>query len=162
MTSESSLFSHRWLPALLAAPLLLLILIFFYAPIVQAFYWSFFLERPFGGGSEFVGWDNFRRVLADPEFWNAGWRTIIFMVFASSLAVALPLILAVAADRKIRLSLSARNVLVWPKGVAGASSASSSPSSSTRSSAFWRQSTISFRGRGRPASMALTHSSRSS
>lgn len=121
MSSDSTLFSNRWLPVLLVAPMMLLIFLFFYVPIFQAFYWSFFLERPFGGGSEFVGLDNFVRVLSDPEFWKSGWRTIVFMVTASSLAVAVPLILAIAADRKIRLSLPARNVLVWPKGVAGAS-----------------------------------------
>ena len=121
MTSESTLFSNRWLPALLVAPFMLLIVLFFYVPIFQAFYWSFFLEQPFGGGSMFVGLDNFARVLSDREFWQAGWRTIVFMVTASSLAVLIPLILAVAADRRIRLSLPARNVLVWPKGVAGAS-----------------------------------------
>lgn len=121
MTSESSLFSHRWLPLFLVAPFMLLIVLFFYAPIFQAFYWSFFLERPFGGGSMFVGSENFARVLSDLEFWEAGWRTIVFMITGSSLAVLIPLILAVAADRKIRLSLPARNVLVWPKGVAGAS-----------------------------------------
>lgn len=98
-----------------------MVVLFFYAPVFQAFYWSFFLERPFGGGSEFVGWDNFARVLSDPEFWKASGRTVVFMLTASSLAVVVPLILAIAADRKIRLSLPARNVLVWPKGIAGAS-----------------------------------------
>ncbi|UWU18319.1 sugar ABC transporter permease (plasmid) [Rhizobium sullae] len=121
MSSDSNLFSNRWLPVLLVAPFMLLIAVFFYAPVFQAFYWSFFLEQPFGGGSIFVGWENFARVLSDSEFWEAAWRTIIFMVTASSLAVAVPLILAVAADRKIHMSLPARNVLVWPKGVAGAS-----------------------------------------
>ncbi len=43
------------------------------------------------------------------------------MVTASSLAVLVPLILAIAADRGIRMSLPARNILVWPKGIAGAS-----------------------------------------
>ncbi len=121
MTSESTLFSNRWLPMLLVAPLMLLIMLFFYAPVFQAFYWSFFLEQPFGGGSEFVGLQNFERVLSDPEFWNASARTVVFMLTASSLAVAVPLMLAIAADRKIRLSFPARNVLVWPKGIAGAS-----------------------------------------
>ncbi len=121
MFLESTMFRHRWLPVILIAPLLLLVLLFFYAPIVQAFYWSFYLERPFGGGSEFVGWDNFSRVLSGPEFWKASWRTLIFMVTASSLAVLVPLILAIAADRGIRMSLPARNILVWPKGIAGAS-----------------------------------------
>lgn len=121
MSSESSRFGNSWLPVLLVAPLMLLIVLFFYVPVFQAFYWSFFLEQPFGGGSQFVGLQNFERVLSDPEFWMAGWRTIVFMLTASSLAVVVPLMLAVAADRKIRLSLAARNVLVWPKGVAGAS-----------------------------------------
>lgn len=121
MTSDSARFGHRWLPILLVLPLMILILLFFYAPVIQAFYWSFFLEQPFGGGSQFVGFGNFSRVLADPEFWRATWRTLIFMVTASALAVVLPLVLAIAADRQIRLSPVARNVLVWPKGVAGAS-----------------------------------------
>jgi sn-glycerol 3-phosphate transport system permease protein len=121
MSSESSRFGNSWLPVLLVAPLMLLIVLFFYVPVFQAFYWSFFLEQPFGGGSQFVGLQNFERVLSDPEFWMAGWRTIVFMLTASSLAVVIPLLLAVAADRKIRVSLAARNVLVWPKGVAGAS-----------------------------------------
>jgi sn-glycerol 3-phosphate transport system permease protein len=119
--ASQSLFANRWLPVLLVAPLGLLIVIFFYVPIFQAFYWSFFLERPFGGGSMFVGWANFSRVLADPIFWEAGRRTLVFMVVGSSLAVLIPLILAIAADRHIGLSQPARNVLVWPKGVAGAS-----------------------------------------
>lgn len=121
MSSQSSLFGHRWLPLLLVAPFMLLIVLFFYVPVFQAFYWSFFLEQPFGGTSEFVGFQNFARVLSDPEFWMAGWRTIVFMLTASSLAVVVPLMLAVAADRKIGLSFPARNILVWPKGIAGAS-----------------------------------------
>jgi sn-glycerol 3-phosphate transport system permease protein len=119
--STQAMFSNRWLPVLLVTPLALLIVFFFYAPIVQAFYWSFFLERPFGGGSMFVGWSNFARVLSDAQFWQALWRNIIFMVVGSSLAVLIPLVLAIAADRAIRLAKPARNVLVWPKAVAGAS-----------------------------------------
>ncbi|MCJ9719947.1 sugar ABC transporter permease [Agrobacterium sp. SHOUNA12C] len=121
MSFESSRFQHKLLPVLLVAPLVGLTLLFFYVPVVEAFYWSFFLERPFGGGSMFVGWQNFVTVLTDEMFWAAAGRTLIFMVAGSSLAILLPLILALAADRQIRLSLTARNILVWPKGVAGAS-----------------------------------------
>ncbi|TIP14312.1 carbohydrate ABC transporter permease [Mesorhizobium sp.] len=116
-----ALFANRWLPVLLVAPLALLVIVFFYVPIFEAFYWSFFLERPFGGGSIFVGWGNFARVLADPQFWEATRKTLTFTVVGSSLAVLVPLILAVAADRQVHLSHPARNVLVWPKGIAGAS-----------------------------------------
>ncbi|WP_448743120.1 carbohydrate ABC transporter permease [Agrobacterium salinitolerans] len=101
--------------------MLLIVVLFFYIPIYLSFWWSFTLERPFGGGSEFVGWQNYARVLTDPIFWDASWRTLVFMVFGSSLAIIVPLVLALAADRNVRLSTAARNVLIWPKGVAGAS-----------------------------------------
>lgn len=114
-------FASRWMPFWLSLPMLLIVVLFFYIPIYLSFWWSFTLERPFGGGSEFVGWQNYARVLSDPIFWDASWRTLVFMVFGSSLAIIVPLVLALAADRKVRLSTAARNVLIWPKGVAGAS-----------------------------------------
>lgn len=114
-------FANRWMPILLSLPQLLLIFIFFYVPVYLAFFWSLSLERPFGGGSTFVGLQNYFRVLTDPEFWISTQRTLLFMVVGSSLSVILPLILALAADRKVRLARTGRNILVWPKAVAGAS-----------------------------------------
>lgn len=116
-----ALFPQRWLAVVLVLPQTALIALFFYLPVYLAFYWSVTLERPFGGGSDFVGFANYARVLADAGFWAALWRTFVFMVTGSTLAIVIPLILALAADRHIRLSQPARNVLVWPKGVAGAS-----------------------------------------
>lgn len=116
-----ALFPQRWLAVALVLPQAFLIALFFYLPVYLAFYWSVTLERPFGGGSDFVGFANYARVLADPEFWRALRLTFVFMVTGSTLAILIPLILALAADRHIRLSQPARNVLVWPKGVAGAS-----------------------------------------
>ena len=54
--------------------------LFFYLPIFLAFFWAFHLERPFGGGSQFVGWQNFERVTSDPEFWRSLKITVIYMV----------------------------------------------------------------------------------
>jgi len=105
----------------LVLPMLALIVMFFYIPVFLAFFWSFFLERPFGGGSEFVGFQNFRRVLSDQEFWRAMWRTLLFMVLAPGTAIGVSLVLALAADRGIRLSQPARNIIIWPKAIAGAS-----------------------------------------
>ena len=118
---RSATFRGRALPVLLALPQLILIFLFFYVPIYMAFFWSLSLERPFGGGSQFVGLQNYIRVLSDPEFWLAAQRTVVFMLIGSSLAVAIPLILALAADRKVRLANPSRNILVWPKAIAGAS-----------------------------------------
>ena len=114
-------FSGGLTYSLLVAPILLLVFLFFYIPVGLAFFWSFFLERPFGGGSEFVGLQNYARVLSDPEFWDALQRTLVFMLIAPGLAIGISLILALAADRGLRLSGAARNIIIWPKAVAGAS-----------------------------------------
>ncbi len=114
-------YSGRWTYAALVAPILLLILLFFYVPVGLAFFWSLFLERPFGGGSQFVGLQNFRRVFSDAEFWAALRRTAVFMVIAPGLAIGISLLLALAADRGLRGSNAARNIIIWPKAVAGAS-----------------------------------------
>jgi len=110
-----------WIYWALVAPILILIGLFFYLPVVLAFFWSFFLERPFGGGSDFVGLQNFARVLSDPEFWTALQRTLVFMIIAPVLAIGLSLVFALAADRGLRISNAARNIIIWPKAIAGAS-----------------------------------------
>ena len=114
-------YRNRWLPLWLSAPQLLVMFLFFYLPVFLAFFWAFHLERPFGGGSQFVGMQNFERVLGDSEFWAALVRTLVYMVVASGSSIAVALTLALAADRAIRLSTIARNVLIWPKAIAAAS-----------------------------------------
>lgn len=118
---QKGFYAGRWTYAALVAPILILILLFFYVPVGLAFFWSLFLERPFGGGSQFVGFGNFARVLSDAEFWDALMRTAIFMTVAPILAIGISLMLALAADRGLRGSNAARNVIIWPKAVAGAS-----------------------------------------
>lgn len=94
---------------------------FFYLPIILAFFWAFHLERPFGGGSQFVGLKNFERVLNDPEFWRSLRITITYMIVASGTSITVALILALAADRASRISSFARNILIWPKAISSAS-----------------------------------------
>ena len=115
-------FRHRWLPLWLALPQLIVMFLFFYLPIYLAFFWAFRLERPFGGGSEFVGWANFERILSDPETWFSIRITIVYTIVATVLSILAALVLALAADRAIRLSPLARNMLIWPKAVAVAAS----------------------------------------
>ena len=118
---KSEFYGERLLPLWLSAPQLVVMFLFFYLPIVLAFFWAFHLEQPFGGGSQFVGWQNFERVLSDPEFWSSAVRTVLYMIVASGTSIATALILALAADRALRLSPVARNVFIWPKAVASAS-----------------------------------------
>ncbi len=118
---KQAIYRSRWLPFWLSAPQLIVMFLFFYLPILLAFFWAFHLEQPFGGGSTFVGWQNFSRVLGSSEFWVSAGATILYMLVASGTSITVALILAFAADRAIRLSPIARNVFIWPKAIASAS-----------------------------------------
>ena len=64
-------FSNTWLAAALILPQMLLVFVFFYWPTGEALYWAFTLERPFGGGNEWVGLYNFEGVFGDPKYWSS-------------------------------------------------------------------------------------------
>ncbi|MCA0848789.1 hypothetical protein [Salipiger thiooxidans] len=55
--------------------------------------------------------------------------TLLHMVLASGTSITTELILALAADRALKLSPLARNVFTWPKAVASALIGGSSSSS---------------------------------
>ncbi len=118
--SYTGVFRGRWWPIVFALPQLILVFLFFYWPALVAIKWSLSLEQPFGGGSVFVGLDNFRRLLVDQDFYMALGRSGIFMLTASCSSIAIALILAIAADRKLKVSKFARNMIFWPKAIAGA------------------------------------------
>ncbi len=118
---KQEIYRSRLLLWSLSAPQLLVLFLFFYLPIILAFFWAFHLEQPFGGGSQYVGLTNFRRVLGSGEFWTSAGATLLYMVLASGTSIATALILALAADRALKISPIARNVFIWPKAVASAS-----------------------------------------
>ncbi len=113
-------YKNRWMPLWLSIPQIIVMVLFFFIPIGMAFFWSFHLEQPFGGGSRFVGWENYQRTFADQEFWEALLRTVIFTIIGVFLSVGSALIIAVAADRAVRFSALTRNLMMWPKAVSAA------------------------------------------
>lgn len=119
MSGHAVFSGQRWM-WMLVAPQLVIVLLFFLWPAIVAMQWSLYLEQPFGQGHTWVGLDNYRRVLMDPSFYDALGRSLLFMLTASTCSVGLALVLALAADRKVRLSGPGRNLLIWPKAVAGA------------------------------------------
>jgi multiple sugar transport system permease protein len=71
----------RWLPV---TPATVLMLLFLAGPIVYCVYTAF-TDMQLTGAShtDFVGFANFRRAFADPEFRNAVWLTLVFTVLSS-------------------------------------------------------------------------------
>lgn len=77
-------------------------------------------EDPFGLKSKFVWFDNFKKVLADPNYINSIHVTAIFSIATALLSMVVALILAVMADKVVRSRNLYRTLLIWPYAVAPA------------------------------------------
>lgn len=111
-------FTSNWLGIAFITPQLLLIFTFFYWPAAEALYWAFTLERPWGGGNEWVGLGNFKAILSDPVYWNSIVASIVFAVASTGLGMAIAFVLAIFTDRELRAFRIYRAVLVWPYAIA--------------------------------------------
>jgi sn-glycerol 3-phosphate transport system permease protein len=118
--SPRVVFPNKLLPYLLVAPQLAITLIFFYWPASQAIRQSMLKEDPFGLRSKFVWFDNFKKVLADPNYLNSVKVTAIFSVSVAVLAMVVALLLAVMAERVVRGKGFYRTLMIWPYAVAPA------------------------------------------
>ena len=116
-------FRTLWLGVALIAPQLLLVLTFFYWPTGAALFWAFTLEQPWGGGSAFVGFENFANVFSDPFYWASVGRSIVFALGAAGLSMGIALVLALFCDRQLRGHAYYRTALVWPFAVAAPAAA---------------------------------------
>jgi len=111
-------YRNGWLPWLLLAPQLILVLVFFYWPTSQALYWAFTLEQAWGGGNTWVGFDNFLAIFADNKYWATVGRSAFYAIAATGLSMAVALILAMFADRALSGTKLFQSVFVWPYAIA--------------------------------------------
>ncbi len=118
-----TLFPGRVLPALMILPQLLLTVVFFLWPAAQAIRSSTGREDAFGISTEFVGFDNFAELFADPLYLAAIGRTAVFCACVTALSMGVALLLAVLADGEIRGRAFYRTMLIWPYAVAPAMAA---------------------------------------
>ncbi|MCG8361307.1 MAG: sn-glycerol-3-phosphate ABC transporter permease UgpA [Kiloniellales bacterium] len=114
------LFKDPVLPYLLLAPQIVITLVFFIWPAIQALKQSFLLEDAFGLSSEFVWLDNFTALFADRLYLESLWITAFFSLAVAFVALAGALYLAVQADRVIKGALAYRTLLIWPYAIAPA------------------------------------------
>ncbi len=114
------LFKSWWLPWVLIAPQMAIILVFFFLPAGQALYQSVLTQDAFGTSTEFVGGENFRRLWNDPTYLASFYTTAIFSVLVAVTGLSIALLLAVMADRVVRGAAIYKTLLIWPYAVAPA------------------------------------------
>ncbi|WP_332775095.1 sn-glycerol-3-phosphate ABC transporter permease UgpA [Polaromonas sp.] len=112
------LFKSTWLPWVLIAPQMAIILVFFFWPAGQALYQSVLLQDAFGSSTEFVGLENFERLFADPSYLDSFKTTALFSGLVAVSGLAIALLLAVMANRVVRGAAIYKTLLIWPYAVA--------------------------------------------
>jgi sn-glycerol 3-phosphate transport system permease protein len=111
-------FVSSWLPWVLIAPQMFVVLVFFFWPAGQALYQSVLTQGIFGGDTIFVGAENFERLFADESYLESFKTTAIFSLLVAGCGLALSLLLAVMANRVLRGSGIYKTLLIWPYAVA--------------------------------------------
>ncbi|MDB5560820.1 MAG: u-2 [Hyphomicrobiales bacterium] len=115
---KRAIFTNKWIGIAFIVPQLLLIFTFFYWPAGQAVFWAFTLQRPWGGGNDWVGLANFTAVLGDKVYWDSVARSLVFAFLSTGLSMGVGLVLALLVDRELVGHRIYRTMLVWPYAIA--------------------------------------------
>ena len=113
-------FRSAWLPWVLIAPQVVVIVVFFFWPAAQALLQSVQQSDAFGTSVEWVGMENFRNLWNDPTYLASFYTTAFFSTLVAVLGISISLLLAVFADRIVRGALVYKTLLIWPYAVAPA------------------------------------------
>jgi sn-glycerol 3-phosphate transport system permease protein len=111
-------FRSTWLPWLLVAPQMAVVLVFFFWPAAQALYQSLLQQDAFGTSTEFVGLENFQRLWDDDSYLASFKTTALFSILVAVSGLSIALLLAVMADRVIKGAGVYKTLLIWPYAVA--------------------------------------------
>lgn len=90
------------LAAVLLAPSIAVFVVFFYSPFINLAWWGTFESRRGGAFHEQVGLSQYREELASDEFRSGLWHTVQFILYTVPPGLILGILLAVAANRKLR------------------------------------------------------------
>ena len=113
-------FRSAWLPWVLIAPQVAVIMVFFFWPAAQALVQSVQQSDAFGTSVEWVGLENFRNLWNDPTYLASFYTTALFSTLVAVLGISISLVLAVFADRIVKGALAYKTLLIWPYAVAPA------------------------------------------
>jgi len=107
-----------WLPVLMVAPAILIIMLWRYYPLLRGMLMAF-QDYKIAGASEFVGLDNFIILARDPSFWMSMVRTCYFVFLNMLLAFTAPIILAILLTEVPRFKIFFRTLFFLPQMTSG-------------------------------------------
>ena len=83
-------------------------------PIFQTIYQSFFKTGDFGKGNIFIGLQNYKKVFADKEIWQALINTFKYAIVEVPFSIVIALVLAVLLNRKMKGRSIYRTIIFLP------------------------------------------------
>lgn len=115
MTNSFRIRWRRLLPYAIALPIILYEGLLIVYPIAQGIYGSFTrIELASDSPTVWIGLDNYRRMFADPAFWQVIQTTLIFTALVIIVALSAGLFTALLFNRPFRFRPVARGILMMP------------------------------------------------
>lgn len=102
----------------LLIPFLILLFVFGMIPKINSVVWSFFNMNGYKLG-EFVGLDNFRRVIQDTAFLQTLTNTFLYVFWSILIGYFLPIIIAMVLNEMVYLRSTLRIVVYLPSALPG-------------------------------------------
>ncbi len=96
---------QRWRSWIWVLPVLVLLVVFVYYPVVENIRLSFYSWNAFSPNPVFVGLDNYRTAADDPVFWRAIVDNVAYAVVSIVFQVGLALVLAALLEEAVRQRL---------------------------------------------------------
>jgi sn-glycerol 3-phosphate transport system permease protein len=113
-------FPFGWLPYALVVPQLAITIVFFIWPAGEALWQSLLVQDAFGLNTQFVWFDNFKTLFADPTYLGSFKVTAVFSGLVTVLSFGIALVLAAACDYVLRGAKVYQTLIIWPQAVAPA------------------------------------------
>ena len=107
-------WQHPWIAYLSSAPAMIIVAVFLAFPVLYAAWQSLYDISPLQREVSFVGFGNYARVFATPEFWSALGRTGIFVFGVIVLGLTLSVIFAFALNRVVSGLRFIRGLAILP------------------------------------------------
>jgi multiple sugar transport system permease protein/sn-glycerol 3-phosphate transport system permease protein len=92
-SGQRHVYDVQWRPYAYLLPLIILVGLFTYWPLIQTFYLSFVLLNP-GAAPSHVGLANYLGVFDHSQFKDAAWNSVVYILAAIPLKVLLPIPIA--------------------------------------------------------------------
>ncbi len=95
------------------APTLIILTIFVFVPVITSFNLSLNRIAPFGNQTRYVGFENYTKLLTDPDYWNSFQVTIFFTIGTVGVGLILAVLLAVVLAYPVRHLSGLHRLLIF-------------------------------------------------